>query len=177
MIKRWYSHAKKWLILQYQRTSVAVLIVALLTLTVSFCSYRFQINSNRPEFASVEPAIGLLAQPKPAVFDWLNIGKKSARQGSVTLFLVNQDWKRRYKVGDAPIISIGKNVLPNASVHTEFRVDGELLDLFLACVTYYDESETLYPQAFLFRLGTGKHREPFTPLDELAPPNYEVCKH
>ena len=168
-----WCYIRTWLREQYGRTSIPVLVVGILTLIVSVANYSIQRSSyNKPELAPAGAMMHFDLSPKIAELHWLNIGKKPARNGTVTLFIFAEDRTRPHKLGElgqasiaATSTIIGANYLGSAKVTLN---SGELSGPFLACVVYYDENDEIYRQAFLYRRGTGGPEN--IPLDAWAPP-------
>jgi hypothetical protein len=96
------------------------------------------------------------------------------RRERATLFGLNEVRTSRRELAEGPIVGAGTNVTPGYNGQADLQFDGELPDLFLACVTYYGDDNNRLLQPFLFRLGAIKSNE--APLDELEPPAPEICK-
>jgi hypothetical protein len=157
----------------WKKTSFYVLAAALASALFSFWNYRLQRNANEPKLISTNPTIALNAQPKIVVLNLENIGKQAARRGIARLFVLNPDGTRGQKLGEAPIVGAGTNVVTHGSA--QFRFDDGSYDRFLTCVTYYDDSNEVIPQAFAFRIGK-IDSNPETTLDEIEQPDYrQVC--
>lgn len=172
----WWRHVWHWLRQQYDRTSIPVLIVGVLTLSVSIANYWIQKNAyDRPELAAQTGQMRLDLNPKQAVFQFTNIGKKPARNAALTLFIVGDGLMPRRKVGQAPVEGIG-NIIATSFGSTariilqEDNTEGP----FVACVVYDDEKGEQYHQAFHYRRDAGPPS--YVPLDLLPPPKYvDVC--
>jgi hypothetical protein len=144
-----------------------------------FLGYRLQLQSNEPKLASVAPTINSTIQPKALSLAFTNTGRRPARQGTVTLFAVNDMYTRQRKLGEEAIVayeglvnSITNVVLPQSTGYANLRFDGDVGNLFLAWVIYFDGKNELQ-QAFIYRVRTN---ELAAPLDELQQPDYEdVC--
>jgi hypothetical protein len=108
--------------------------------------------------------------------DFTNIGKKPARHGSATLFEVGRgnNWSHKRKLGEAPIIGAGTNIVPGWNGHAQITFLGEIPDLFLACVVYHDDANNILQQAFLFDITNAKAHDGGL-LNEIEKPGAEAC--
>jgi hypothetical protein len=84
----------------------------------------------------------------------------------------------RKKLGSAPIIGAGTNILPGYGSQAMVKVDmREFLGVFLACTTYLDEAGANYEQAFLFEMQSQQQpNQPMTALEELPSANIKLCR-
>jgi hypothetical protein len=129
---------------------------------------------NDPNLVSAGPRINFNAVRKSVFLDFHNSGPTPARRGRAKLFGLNEVRTSRRELAEGPIVGAGTNVIAGYNGHADLQFEGELPDLFLACVTYYDDDNNLLRKPFLFRLGTIKSNE--APLDELQPPDADACK-
>jgi DNA invertase Pin-like site-specific DNA recombinase len=149
---------KEWFTLQLEKTSMLMLCIGLCTIAITATSliftisgYRLQTRANQPDLATAGPRADLRSESRAVELEFTNIGKKTARHGSATLFGVGTDkiWPHKRKLGEAPISGAGTNVVPGWNGHAQIIFRGEIPDLFLACVVYYDDTNHIVQQAFL----------------------------
>jgi hypothetical protein len=173
---------KRWLARLWSRVEVIgkgawipILLVASLGLTVSLYNLYLSIKADRPKLVSMEATLFENSNAKPpeiVVFNWNNMGKRSALRGTVTLFTVSDDGNRQEKLGQSEISPANSSTtLTPTFGYGSARISVNMqkfLGLFLACVEYYDEESNPYKQNFLIRLGT---KEWYPPLPPSAEPN------
>jgi hypothetical protein len=176
-IRQRVQRFRQWFTQQREKTPMLMLSVGLCTLAVAatglaftIAGYLLQRHANQPELASAGPSADFHNDPKSVSLEFTNIGKKPARRGVATLFGVDKDkdWAHKQQLGEAAIVGAGTNVVPGYHGSAKLTFSGKIPDLFLACVTYYDDSNNLLRQAFL--LAPGREF-----LDELEPPSAKVC--
>lgn len=106
-----------------------------------------------------------------------NVGKVTARRGSLTLFSLAQTDEVPEKLTSIPIVGAGTNIFPGAGSSATF--DPHLTDgvaFVLACATYFDDAGTRYEQAFLFERGQLTARDPVQlAYVEVAAPDLSRC--
>jgi hypothetical protein len=103
---------------------------------------------------------------------FVNTGSASGHRGTVTLFTISEDGRRRESLGKSEIRDVGTGsggydvIIPNAHagayipVHDAQTTPG----IFLACVQYYDPKDNAYDERYLLRpRATSLDRS--TPLD------------
>jgi hypothetical protein len=174
---------RNWFIQQWEKTPILMLGVGLCTIAITatglgftIAGYLLQRHANQAELASAGPWAELRADPKFVVLGFTNIGKKPARRVLATLFGVdkNKDWTRKQKLGEGAIVGAGTNIVPGYNGQAKITFRGQTPDLFLACVTYYDDSNNPMQPAFLLNVEAVKASGGGV-LDELETPNAEAC--
>ena len=88
-----------------------------------------------PNLVSAGPRINFNAARKTVFLDFHNSGPTPARQGHATLFGLNEGGTSPRKLAEGRIVGAGTNVIPGYNGHADLQFDGELPNLFLACVT------------------------------------------
>jgi hypothetical protein len=160
------------------------LLISVLILAVAATNLSILIGSNRPELVSMQPILYVSAAANPPEFvrlAWTNVGKRSAHRGTAILYTVSKDGARLEKLGAGNIGNLSLNqstpIPPTTNGSTTITVDmGKFVDLFLACVTYYDESDNRYPQSFLYKRGVLAIDNVTTSLEEIRPAGKTQCK-
>ena len=165
----------KWLGDKGQRVGILILLVSLIALYFNVRTYYMQLSVNVPNLISLAPKIYSNNQTASVVLAWFNIGRRPVIGGRALLFAVSKDQIKRHKIGEA-MISGG---LPGNGATAKMSVDmHQSLELFLVCVTYADDSDKSYQQAYLYRLGRPSDEPNEIPLVEEVqsdPPSAQVC--
>jgi hypothetical protein len=172
---RAFCHVRDFFKTQWQRTSLFVLAVVVFSAAIAFLNYRLQLKSSEPQLASAGAGLGLKGHPISVSLNFRNIGKRPAREGTVTLFSFNEAHTRGQKLGEEKmLVAGGLNVLlPGYDANATFKFEGEVPELFLACLIYFDD-KTRLQQAFVYRI---ERRDISVGiLNEIEQPDYgEVC--
>jgi hypothetical protein len=153
------------------------IIVSMVALAVAIYSLYVNYPLSRPKLATAGPRLLDHTQPPSVLVYWNNIGKKVAQRGTAVLFTEDDKRAHREQIGEADIQGAGTNVFPGFGGQAMFPVDMQKFHgLFLVCASYFDEAGNVYEQAFLLRLGKPHPGEEFVPLDDMATPDYQVCR-
>jgi hypothetical protein len=154
---------------------VLILLIAVINLSLT-------LSANRPDLVSVQATLYANSATNPPEFvriNWNNIGKRSAHRGVAILYSLADDGARFEKFGVASIGSTALNQSTPVPPITGYggamiRVEmNKFLGLFLACVTYYDDSNNQYQQRFTYSLGERALDNSTTWLNEV-PPNAKI---
>lgn len=173
------ERTRKWFKKQLEKTPILMLFVGLCTIVITATGLGFTIagylltkHGNQPELASAGSRIDLREPTKSVLLEFTNIGKRPAQRVLAILFGVDKDrdWNRKHKLAKASKQGPGKDILPLHPADVAIPFAGPTPDLFLACVSYYDKSNSPLRQAFLLTLGSVEGT-----LDELETPEAEVC--
>jgi hypothetical protein len=130
-----------------------------------------QKNAAEPKLATAGQKIEFSGQSSIVDFEVTNTGQRAARQGVAVLFWLTENRARGQKLGEAPLLGAGTNVLPHYNGRATIRFDGATPPLFLVCAAYSDDDDKIIKQAFVLRVNSNQ-----TALDDLGPQNYQVCK-
>ena len=154
---------------------IGTIVAGLIGITAICVTIHLDRQANQPKLTLAGPRIDLRGDPKSIWLDFANIGKTTARQVKAILFEVskNKDWKAKQEIGEATV-EAAAHVLPGAGGLAKITLTGQIPDLLLACVSYYDENNNLYQQAFLLNLGAEQEKG-LRWHDELEQPNVKVC--
>jgi hypothetical protein len=127
---------------------VPILTIASLSLLVSFCNYRFQV-SGRPELQFTNGTIN--PKERTLIGYWHNPGKMTAWRSKAKLFDVNDKGNRANQpFADIDIVGAGPKVFANMGAQMTYQFPTDRLpSRILVCVTYEDENQKSYAQAFL----------------------------
>jgi len=152
-------------------TALAAVIVGIIGVLVSYF-----LQTTRPELAASGGTIHL-EDSITEELNWTNIGKKPARSGSATVFILGDDGLSKHKVGESAISGINKEVIAaDYGAAAKFALNNidETVGMSLACVIYYDESGDKYRQAFRYRRGSVQPKS--ITLEVLSSPKYsDMC--
>jgi hypothetical protein len=116
----------------------------------------------------------LQAHPIFVDLGFRNIGKQPAKRITGTLFSFSEAHMRGQRLADHenPWAGNFNSILPEFNGNLTFNIEGQVPDLFLACLKYFDDKTSLQ-QAFVYRL---RGRDPRSVADEIEQPDYrEVC--
>jgi hypothetical protein len=151
---------------------VPILVFASLSLLVGFCNYRIQVSGVRPllDFTN-----GDVAESAHMLhLNWTNVGKTNAWRTRAKLFNFDEpDRRSAQPLGEAEIKGAGGKVFPGYGGQADFRIAPDKFpSRFLICITYFDDNQTYYEQAFLLSAQGTKN---VAPLIEETPPNQMNC--
>jgi hypothetical protein len=148
--------------------AVISLVVALISLCYVIANYRLQKTSDRPFLASYG-----ISEISPNVrIGWNNVGKKTARRGTATLYAMRKAHSPPEKLGASAIVGGGTNIFPGFGSQAYFELPKrEVPPFYLLCVVYFDDTGTQFEQAFLF-----SNRGPPDRFEEVDPPDIEQCR-
>jgi hypothetical protein len=152
---------------------VPILVVASLSLLVGFCNYRLEVSGARPllEFTNGDVA----ENAHMLHLDWINVGRTNAWRTRAKLFnFVEPDKRSAQPLGEAEIKGVGGKIYAGYGGQAEFHITADKFpSRLLACITYFDDRQTFYEQAFLLSAqGTSGG---VAPLIEETPPNEMSC--
>jgi hypothetical protein len=128
---------------------VPILFVAGLSLLLNYCNYRTAANGNRPNLEFNGGDVG----NQTVRLNWQNAGKTNAWHARAALFAFNETGERtNQRLAEAEITGAGGKVFSRYGGTAVFHLTSEIPTRFLACVTYEDEKQVHYQQAFLLSL-------------------------
>jgi hypothetical protein len=164
-----------------RRSGLAVastsLIVASLSLLVSYCAYHRLAASDRPKFVTLTSRL-LAGEHQTLDLSWKNVGKKPARNGKAKVFALGEDDKRGDLLGEAEMRGTGTTIFAGDGGGSLYDV-GKLPKRLLICATYYDDEETAYEQAFVLLVPdkrTTDNPDVLSYLDEAKTPDVKICR-
>jgi len=186
----WKARLWDWLEVGGKRAGIPALIISLAALYFVIANYRLTVAANRPYLVSYGLRVDFDPRSTRAELGFNNVGKVTARRGSLTLFSLAHvhtkiglihDTVRQIKpesssllticpaqtgevpekLTSVPIVGAGTNIFPGAE--SSATSDPHLTDgvaFVLACAAYFDDAGTRYEQAFLFERGQLTARDP-----------------
>jgi hypothetical protein len=147
--------------------AIVALGVAVTSLCYVVAGYRLQVASDRPFLASY----GISDISPNVKVGWNNVGKRTARRGTASLYAISGADAAPEKLGTVPIVGGGTNIFPNFGSSAYFELPKrDVPPFYLLCVVYFDDAGTQYEQAFLFA-----NRGPPDRFEEVVPPDIERC--
>jgi hypothetical protein len=154
-----------------RRTWPITIVLSIFALSVAGYALHRMISADRPTLTLATAAFSgpFLplgpAGPPMLTLMFVNTGSASGHRGTVTLFTISEDGRRRESLGKSEIGGYDV-IIPNAHagayipVHDAQTTPG----IFLACVQYYDPKDNAYDERYLLRpRATSLDRS--TPLD------------
>jgi hypothetical protein len=173
----WKARLWDWLEVGGKRAGIPALIISLAAFYFVVANYRLTVAANRPYLVSYGLRVDFDPRSMRAELGFNNVGKVTARRGSLTLFSLAQTDEVPEKLTSIPIVGAGANIFPGAGSSATF--DPHLTDgvaFVLACATYFDDAGTKYEQAFLFERGQLTARDPVQlAYMEVAAPDLSRC--
>ena len=122
-----------------KRAWVPILLVGLISLLFTVLNYYSQRAANRPELAVATANMYWNHNPVDARFNFANTGRKTARRGTATLYAFTDN--SGVKLGAAPIIGSGPNVMPGFGGNADMKLSvTDQPRQFLLCAVYFDET-------------------------------------
>jgi hypothetical protein len=155
---------------------ITSLVVASLSLLVSFCNYQRLVASDRPLYAILNPTFLHDDHSRALQLYWNNVGKKTARNGKAKLFGFGEDGKRGDQLGESEMTGPGTTIVAGGAAQSVYDLDKPPTRL-LICAKYFDDDERAYEQAFVLLFP--EKPSPFpnaTHLDEEKTPDLKVCQ-
>jgi hypothetical protein len=151
---------------------VPILAVTSLSLLVGFCNYRLEVSGARPllEFTNGD----VVDSAHMLHLAWINVGRTNAWRARANLFNFDEPDKRSARpLGEAEIKGVGGKIYAGYGGQAEFHITADKFpNRLLVCITYFDDRQTSYGQAFLLSAQVTKS---VAPLTEETPPNEEDC--
>jgi hypothetical protein len=164
-----------------KRAWLAVLLLSIISLFFVILTYCSQRASNRPELASAMANIYWDQTPVRARFNFASTGRKTVRRGTAGLFAVIVDnrgsnYHVKEKLGAAPIIGSGPNVMPGFGGNADMTLTVTTQpEHFLLCTMYFDEIGEQYQQSFLLQRDDETSSATNSQLKEIAPFGSDLC--
>lgn len=179
----WKADLWNWLERAGRRAGLPSLVIGLVALGLSAASlsyvianYRLTIAGNRPFLASYGLIVDFDPRSLRAQVGFNNVGKVTARRGTVTLYSLDKaDAEPEKLLISLPIVGAGTNVFPGFGSNSTFNAhltDGA--PFILVCANYFDDAGNIYKQPFLFQRSQTQEPVQVT-YTELAPPGVSRC--